>query len=479
MRTDRQRQPARRSSHRHTTDVHDPNATVGEYLIGWLDGRQSLRPSTRLAYQIHLNRYLLPHLGHIRLTRLSLADVERMYRDIDTHGVGGRRLEAATLRRIHATLMSALTSAVRRGLLERNPARYAELPRAPRPRMQVWTAQQLAGFLDSVGGERLAALFRLIALTGLRRGEAIGLRWVDVDLETGVLQVEQQIVAVGSERHIGPPKSSNGRRHVALPARLSDELREHQRRQHRDRLAAGQDWHQSGLVFTTETGDALAPGHVTRDFTRLVRAAGLPPIRLHDLRHLSASLGLESGETLLEVSRRLGHSSITITADIYGHIAPSTARQSADRLDQLIHDLAPFPHRRATENETLDPLTTSPARKAVINKRARPTAHVGPGFRHLRRPTARKGTPMRHRSSNAAHTIIHAARTVLHSISEQLRRVWHAHRRLLRTNPAYAAAVVAGVSAVIRQESLLDLAAALGATLLAIYSATRRGLARP
>ena len=274
-----------------------------------------------------------------------------MYRDIDTHGVGGRRLEAATLHRIHATLMSALSSAVRRGLLERNPARYAELPRAGRPRMQVWTAQQLAAFLESVAGDRLAALFRLIALTGLRRGEAIRLRWADVDLEVGLLQVEQQIVAVGGQRHTGPPKSSNGRRHVALPARVSDELREHQRRQHRDRLAAGQDWHESGLVFTTEHGEGLAPGLVSRHFAQLVRAAGLPPIRLHDLRHLSASLGLESGESLLEVSRRLGHSSITITADVYGHIAPSTARQAADRLEQLIHNHATAQHRRAEETD--------------------------------------------------------------------------------------------------------------------------------
>ena len=329
--------------------------TVAEYLTGWLTGRQALRPSTRLAYEIHLRRYLLPHLGHLPLTSLTVDDVQEMYRDIaDTAPSSGQPVGPATVRRVHATLMSALGSAVRRGLLERNPAAFVELPRAPYPRMRVWTAAQLAEFLDFVGQDRLHPLFLLLALTGMRRGEAVGLRWVDVDLDQGVLRVEQQIVAVAGERHVGPPKSANGRRTVALPARLVEALRWHGAQQRLERWAAGRDWVDTGLVFTTGLGEALNPGQVSRHFERRVTASGLPPIRLHDLRHTSASLGLASGETLLEVSRRLGHSSITITADVYSHIAPATARQSAERLGRLI-DPNSVRHPRLTPTDVTRP----------------------------------------------------------------------------------------------------------------------------
>jgi integrase len=306
--------------------------TVADYLVSWLEGRQSLRPSTRLAYEVHLRRYLIPHLGNGPLASLTVDAVEEMYREIAATG----DVEAATVRRIHATLMTALSAAVRRGALSSNPARFAELPVAVRPRMQVWTAQQLALFLDSASLDRLHPLYALLAVTGLRRGEAIGLRWQDVDLDRGLIRVEQQIVAVAGATHVGPPKSARGRRTVAVPPRLVEELRWWSAQQRLERWSAGSDWIDTGLVFTTSLGRSLNPALVSRRFDRLVTAAALPAIRLHDLRHTSASLGLDSGESLLEVSRRLGHSSIAITADVYSHVAATTARTSADRLEKFI-----------------------------------------------------------------------------------------------------------------------------------------------
>jgi integrase len=202
--------------------------------------------------------------------------------------------------------------------------------------MTTWTATQLATFLNTAAGHELCPLFALMALTGLRRGEAIGLRWIDVDLEEGTVRVEQQIVAVAGERHTGPPKSAHGRRTLALPASLTTALQKHRGRQQSAQDSAGTGWVNTGLVFTTATGTALNPAYVSRQFDRLVTASGPPRIRLHGLRHTSASLGLASGESLLEVSRRLGHSSITITADVYSDVTPATARASAERLDTLI-----------------------------------------------------------------------------------------------------------------------------------------------
>ena len=180
-------------------------------------------------------------------------------------------------------------------------------------------------------------LYLLLGLRGLRRGEAVGLRWSDVDLDAGQLRVEQQVVKVGSQLVIGPPKSHAGNRTVALDRTTAELLRWHRRRQRLDRWKAETLWVDTGLVFTREDGTGLDPAFVSRHFDRLVARHGLPRIRLHDLRHTSASVGLASGETLLEVSRRLGHSSIAITADVYSHISPQTAAESAERLAQLVH----------------------------------------------------------------------------------------------------------------------------------------------
>ena len=248
-----------------------------------------------------------------------------------------RPISPATMHRIHATLVNALSNAVRRGLIAANPAQLVELPRTPYPRLQVWSAAQLSRFLAAAATDRLQPLFLLLALTGLRRGEAIGLRWSDIDLDRRQLHVEQQLSTIARVTRPGPPKSVHGRRTLPISARLHEALVCHAGVQRLERWAAGADWVDTGLVFTTAGGYALNPGGVSRHFDRLVAATDLAPIRLHDLRHTSASLGLASGESLLEVSRRLGHSSITITADIYSHISPATAQHSAERLTDLLN----------------------------------------------------------------------------------------------------------------------------------------------
>lgn len=318
--------------------------TVAAYLVQWLGGRQTLRPSMRLAYEIHLRRYLIPQLGERALRELTLSDIEAAYRSIESEATpAGRPISAATMRRIHATLTCALNAAVRRGLLAHNPAAHVELRPAAFAQTQTWTAQELTRFLAGTEQHRLHPLFLTLAVTGMRRGEALGLRWIDVDLDAGLIRIRQQIVAVGARLETGPPKTHAGRRTIAIPRRLSEALRWHAARQRLDRFDAAPAWQQTGLVFTTETGRPLSPAFVSREFTRLATHLGVPVIRLHDLRHTSASLGLAAGEPLLEASRRLGHSSITITADIYSHISPAAARRSAERLAGLLTDPNPAP----------------------------------------------------------------------------------------------------------------------------------------
>ncbi|MFC5179405.1 tyrosine-type recombinase/integrase [Nocardioides taihuensis] len=261
-----------------------------------------------------------------------------MYREIAMlNDSRDRPISAATLRRIHATLMSALNTAVKRGLIDRNPASTVELPRAAKPTTTAWTAEELARFLDAISDDRLHTLYLVLGLVGLRRGEAVALRWDDLDLNRGLLRVQRSAVRTGKVLIEGPPKSASGSRTVAIDDETCRRLHWHGCRQRLEVLRATGLATSPTLVFTTPQGTQLDPTYVSRHFDRLVAKQELPRIRLHDLRHTSASIGLASGESLVEVSRRLGHSSITVTADVYSHVAPVVAKESAERLARQVY----------------------------------------------------------------------------------------------------------------------------------------------
>ncbi len=219
-----------------------------------------------------------------------------------------------------------------------NPAAHVELPTAVRTTAVVWTPAQLATFLDLHADHRHYALFHLIAVAGLRRGEALGLRWADVDLDQRLIRVQQQLLEAHGHLHFGPPKTSSGLRTVPLDDVTVSVLGEH--REQQDREAARADvmqlWSDTGLVFTRHNGLCLRPDRITREFQGVVKEAGLPTIRLHDLRHTSASLALAAGVPLKVVSARLGHSSLSITADLYTHVIPAVAYDAADLIGGLV-----------------------------------------------------------------------------------------------------------------------------------------------
>jgi integrase len=331
--------------------------TVGRWLRYWLSTRISIRPTTLRSYTEHVERHLIPHLGRVRLAQLTGRDVAGMFASLAaTQNRYGRALTPATLHRIRATLRAALNAAVREGLLTDNPARRVELPTPRRPQahvwtdqrveawrqrgeryaVAVWTARQLAAFLDSVNGDRMHALWWLIALRGLRRGEAAGLRWVDVDLNRRLVMIVQQRVAFGRTVAVGPPKTTASRRTIALDRTTVRILREHRRRQQSEQAAAGTAWQDSGYVFTTPVGAPLHPDYVTRRFHRLVELAALPPVRLHDLRHGAASLAHSAGADLKTVQEQLGHTSIVHTADTYTSVLLDLHFTTAEATARLV-----------------------------------------------------------------------------------------------------------------------------------------------
>ena len=228
-------------------------------------------------------------------------------------------------------LRSALNTAVKRRLIPYSPAEHIELapenPKRPKP----WTVSESQLFLDRVATDRLAPLYELMLTTGLRRGEAIGLRWEDVDLEGSALFVIQQITEVHGHPVVGTPKTKRGARLVPLDGETVSMLRRHREAQELERVAWGPAWNEAGLVFTREDGRLLRPEYATRHFQALAAEMGLPAIRLHDLRHTHASLALAAGVEMKVVSERLGHSQISVTADLYTHVSRGVGQAARTR----------------------------------------------------------------------------------------------------------------------------------------------------
>jgi integrase len=346
---------------RSRTDQASHAWTLARWLRYWLSTRVAIRPTTRLSHTHYIERFLIPHLGTIRLAELTTRHLTAFFTAVaqETNRFGQPHTPT-TLVHIRTTLRAALNSAIREGLIRDNPACQVELPsrrRAPalvwtpgrvadwhatgiRPIVTVWTPAQLAAFLDSVRPDRLYALWWLAALRGLRRGELAGLRWADLDLNHRQLMILRARTTAGYQVFEGPPKSAASMRTVALDRHTIAELHQHTRRQHQERHAAGSRWHDTGYVFTNRHGHPLHPGFLTHRFAALVTAAGLPPVRLHDLRHGAASLAHLAGTDLKTISDQLGHSSIVLTADTYTSVLPAAQHQAAEATARLVLDAA-------------------------------------------------------------------------------------------------------------------------------------------
>jgi integrase len=326
--------------------VEPSRLTLGTYLTEmWLPSMASqIRATTLAGYRHNIHHYIVPRLGDTPLQRLTTARVGALYGDlVASGGQDGRPLSPKTVRYVHTTLRRALRDAVADGLVARNVAAQARPPRARRVEMRTWTAEQVGTFLASVRQDRLYAAWLLLATLGLRRGELLGLRWQDVDLANGRIAVRHTRVMVAGKPAMAEPKTAKGRRSLTLAPEVLDALRAHRAQQAAERLSLGAGYTDSGLVITTEDGRPMHPETLSGLFVRQARRAGLPPIRLHDLRHSVASILLAAGTHPKVVSELLGHSSIGLTLDTYSHVIPSLAEEAASVIAAAILHGAPTP----------------------------------------------------------------------------------------------------------------------------------------
>ncbi|MDX2358576.1 tyrosine-type recombinase/integrase [Dietzia sp. PP-33] len=366
-------------------DLTGRNLTVSAWLDTWLEQKiaNGLRPGTAASYRGHIDRYLKPLLGSKKLVDLSPADVEWLLVEIRkprpapakrTRGQHAtpKPMGPATARRVHATLRSALSTAKMRRYVTFNAAADVELPKVARHRVKPWSRDELTKFLNHANTEADGPLFEMYATTGLRRGELLGLRWADIDLNARILTVRQQLTentqnmtgpacSVCGQHHgsvaFGEPKTENGHyRRVPLLEGVVGALMVHRLAQGELRTDHADIWVDHDLVFPRDDGTPLLPSGVSARFHDLTDAAGLRRVRLHDLRHGYVSLLLESGVDIAAISKIVGHSSIQITADIYGHLA-DTAAQSV--VDAALNGLSSVRDHGVTTGPVSPPVTSA------------------------------------------------------------------------------------------------------------------------
>ncbi|PPF72097.1 site-specific integrase [Rathayibacter sp. AY1E6] len=312
--------------------MRDAPSLLGAYTEEWIDStlRASDRKlSTRETYAAVARTWIVRGpLSGIPLARLTARDVERWLVHMDDHG-----RSASSMRQTYSILRSVLDTAVRDGLLAANVAALVKRPAARRYEARALTTPEATALLDAGDSGRYGDLFRLIAYTGMRRGEALALRWEDVDALEDVLFVRGTLSRAGGQLIRTEPKTARSRRRIPLSAPARAALRAQRVRQAGDRAAFGDAWKDHGLVFAAELGGPAEPGNVSRAFRTAAAKSGFDgSVGLHALRHSAATLMLIAGVPLTEVSRVLGHSSIAITADVYGHPTAESQRVAVDAL---------------------------------------------------------------------------------------------------------------------------------------------------
>lgn len=322
------------------TPVPTRSAKLSEWLAYWLESvvKPRRKLSTYDKYEAHVRLYLSPMLGTKRLESLSVPDVRRFLLQLE------KKTTAATAKESHRVLRTALSAACREELIVRNVAKLVEPPRAAVRDLSPWSLDETLDFLAVSRRDPLYAAFVLAIAMGLRRGELVGLRWSDIDLDNRVLLVRQQ---VQHRRGVLYNDETKGRRSraIPLPSMCLAPLRWHRMRQKATYEAAGTEWSATGYVFATRTGRPVEPRNVHRSFVRVSEAAGLRPIRLHDTRHGCATLLTAAGVAPRVVMEILGHSQISLTMDVYTHVVQDTQREAISHMDRLLQRRKPRPDR--------------------------------------------------------------------------------------------------------------------------------------
>jgi integrase len=310
--------------------------SLAQYMESWLSGKAlARRPSTVRNYRRYMNLYILPALGRMRLQAITPSHIRQLYLRMQSEGRGAR-----TIQLVHVTLHCAFAQAVKEGLIGHNPLEAVERPKVETKRYDIFTEEQARTFIVAAKGHPYEALFFLALTTGMRKGEILGLMWTDVDWEKSTLRVDRQLQPVSYEGGaLVPTKTRSGRRHIMVGKGALALLKEHRQRQEMQKAVAGNRWQEHGMLFTTSIGTYIDQTKVSRAFKHILREAGLPDIRFHDLRHTSISILLGNGTPVNTVQSRAGHSKASVTTDIYGHAMARSQEAAARMIEEIVKPL--------------------------------------------------------------------------------------------------------------------------------------------
>jgi integrase len=331
--------------------------TVAKFLEHWLNQvvKTTIRPKTYRTYSDLVKLHIAPGIGDVPIGKLSPQRVREFLNAKLASGLSPR-----TVKHLLVTLRGALDVATKDGQIPRNVAALVDPPRVPRSEVQAFTEQQARAFLAAVKGDRLEAVYTVAVAIGMRQGEILGLKWSDIDLETGMLTVRAALQRVDKKLIQVETKSAKSRP-IHLPAACLAALTRHKAKQEEERQWAGSRWKDTGYVFTTRKGTPMDARDLLRDYYRITRPKTkpgeepiklpFPPIRFHDLRHSTATILLAQGVAPKYITELLGHSQVSFTMQVYAHVLPEAQKAVATKMDEILN-----PNRVATSVATKPPL---------------------------------------------------------------------------------------------------------------------------
>lgn len=315
----------------------EPNKmTYGEYVTNWLANRNNISEQTRATNEGHLRNHILPVLGHIPLQKVGPEHIEELIRSLKDKG-----LASGTIKKIYNLVQTSFRAALKREYIARNPFDYlddGDKPKVEKKKIDYWTKEEVKQFLSSFEeGDRYRIIFVLAIYTGMRRGEILGLRWKDINFETGQISISQILAFKGKLKD--GAKTSAGNRSIAMSPYVMSELKKHRliiEREKRWRINQNEEYEDNDLVVCQPNGKPMSWSNFHKFWQRRLIKSGVRPIRFHDLRHTCATLLLSAGVHPKVVQELLGHSSIKVTLDLYSHVMPNLQSEAVKELDRML-----------------------------------------------------------------------------------------------------------------------------------------------
>jgi len=321
--------------------VESGSMTVGEWMEIWINQyANNIKELSMSTYRAHIRNHIVPKLGDIKLSNLKTRDIQMMYNALLRRE---KPLTAKTIKNIHGVLHKALSQVVKLGYIRYNPADNVSLPKVEKPELKPITDEHIAEFLEAIKGHCYELLYTIDLFTGMRKGEILGLTWDCVNLDTGVVVINKQLIQEkkkGGQYKLASTKNSKGRT-VRIPPSVIELFRQQKAKQISWKKEAGSAWDNSlNLVFTNEIGGHLSHTTVTHSFKKIVQSIGLESTRFHDLRHSYAVAAIESGIDMKTIQQNLGHHAASFTMDVYGHVSDRMRLEGANRMEQFIQNIS-------------------------------------------------------------------------------------------------------------------------------------------